>query len=98
MIIKGFFIISKRVKEPSKIRVDDKTVSAIYRNGKVIEIFWDDIEEIQIRRDRWRFAVERIEITSKDISRRIIINDDINKYKILRNVIIDKNKERVEIG
>jgi len=98
MIIKGVFIISKRTNEPSKIKVDDEAVSAIYRNGKVIEILWDDIKKIQIRRDRWRFGAESMEIISKENSREIIINDDINGYKILRSAIIDRKKERTEIA
>ena len=90
MILKGLFIISKRTKEPSKIEIDDKAVSAIYRNGKVIGILWDDIEKIQIRRDRWRFGAETIEITSKQDSKQIVCNDDLEKYKLFKNAIIEK--------
>ena len=95
MILKGLFIISKRTKEPSKIEIDDKAVSAIYRNGKVIGILWDDIEKIQIRRDRWRFGAESIEVRSKDNSKAIIINDDIKNYKVLKDAIIDKNNHQI---
>src|SRR4030042_141080 len=53
-ITKSFSIILKRVKEPIKIRLNEESISAIYRNGEVVQISLDNIEIIRIRRDRWR--------------------------------------------
>jgi hypothetical protein len=89
-ISKCLSIVLKRTKDPIRMKIDEKAVSAIYRNGKVIQILWDEIEKIQIRRDRWRFGAETIEITSKQDSKQIVCNDDLEKYKLFKNAIIEK--------
>lgn len=96
-ILKGFSIILKRMKEPIKIKLNEDSISAIYRNGKVIQILCDKIETIRVRRSRWRFGAETIEITSKENSKQIVCNDDLKKYKLFKNAIIEKNKERIEM-
>jgi len=97
-MLKGVLLILKRIREPVGVELSAESISAVYRNGKAIQILWDDIKRIHIRRDRWRFGAESIEITSKANSKAIIVKDDIRDYEILRDAISDKNMEKIETG
>jgi len=94
-ILIGFSIILKRIKAPKKIRLNEKSISALYRNGKVIQILFDNIEDIRIRRSRWKLGQETIEISSKDSSGQIICDGDLQKYEVFRGIIIEKDKNKV---
>jgi hypothetical protein len=89
LILAGFWLYLKREKEPVEIRVTNRSISSSYRNGTGVEIFWDEVDSVQVKRS-WQAAAQVMEVTSKDKSKRIVctnylpnwdnLNQDVANY------------------
>jgi hypothetical protein len=88
-ILQGFLYFYKRLKLPIKFIVSKESLSAIYNNGRVVQLLWNDIETIRVCRERWRIGSEVIKIISKGISMQILCNNHLNNYQMFKNTIIE---------
>lgn len=87
----------KVMKDPVLFRLGEESISAVYREGRVDQIFWRDIKSIHSHRDPWRIGLETIEITFKDGSERTLCNNFVKKYKAFKLAISDTASTKVAL-
>jgi len=95
LLIMMIFRLIKVTKDPVLFRLDEESISVVYRDGRVDQLFWKDITSICTERDPWRIGLETIQITFKDGSEQALCNNFIKKYKSFKLAIAKAASNKV---
>jgi hypothetical protein len=97
VMVRVILYFFKVLKDPVLFSLGEEAISVVYREGRVDQIFWRDVERIDSRRDSWRIGLETIKITFKDGSERTLCNNFIKKYKAFKLAISETASNKVAL-
>jgi hypothetical protein len=95
LLIMMIFRLIKVTKDPVLFRLDEESISVVYRDGRVDQLFWKAIKSIYRDREHWSIGLETIEITFKDGSERTLCNNFVKQYKSFKLAIAETASNKV---